>query len=152
MVGALLSLMMYPMNPMTKKPTPTAWLIFMNSRRSGFVHRLMNSVPSRINSRGTSNMVFTCSDIPTVIISAGRSTFWWVVRFSCKYPTNQPTNHQPPTTHRNPCLWASNKKVGKNIIWVLVTYRPGRPAVLNNTCLIRLTSIYMATKNRAVIL
>ena len=34
------------MAPITTKPTPTAWLIFKNSLRSGFVHRFRKFWPS----------------------------------------------------------------------------------------------------------
>ena len=44
--GIILNLTMYPMAPMTTKPTPTAWLIFKNSLRSGFVQRFRKFWPS----------------------------------------------------------------------------------------------------------
>ena len=42
----ILNLTMYPIAPITTNPTPTAWLIFKNSLRSGFVQRFRKFWPS----------------------------------------------------------------------------------------------------------
>lgn len=67
LIGMWISLTKNPMKPMIQKPMAVAMAIFWNSRRSGFVHRLINRIESLAKTRpGSQNF-----------------TTWSIVQFNC---------------------------------------------------------------------
>jgi len=54
LMGMWMSLTKNPMNPIIQKPIAVARAIFWNSRRSGFVHLLINLIESFVNARAGS--------------------------------------------------------------------------------------------------
>lgn len=54
LMGMWMSLTKNPINPIIQNPIAVARAIFWNSRRSGFVHLLINLIESFVNARAGS--------------------------------------------------------------------------------------------------